>query len=129
MSHSEEQLYYACTNFCEAFFKLLCEKDKMRSEWYPDDDDCLFGVPGIDHIVFSDPATIVFWIDGTKTVVKTTKGDKFERYMGFAAACLKKMFGSTSRARAVMESFAVEQPSKEQKKTDKSLEGTDETLG
>ena len=38
MSHSEEQLYYACTNFCEAFFKLLCEKDKTRSKWCPDDE-------------------------------------------------------------------------------------------
>ena len=38
MSYSEERLYYACTNFCKAFFKLLCEKDKVRSEWCPDDE-------------------------------------------------------------------------------------------
>ena len=38
MSYSEEQLYYACVNFCKAFFKLLCEKDKMRSKWCPDDE-------------------------------------------------------------------------------------------
>lgn len=38
MSYSEERLYYACTNFCEAFFKLLCEKDKVRSEWCPNDE-------------------------------------------------------------------------------------------
>lgn len=38
MSYNEEQLFYACTNFCEVFFKLLCEKDKVRSEWCPDDE-------------------------------------------------------------------------------------------
>ena len=70
------------------------------------EDDCeeplFWGVPDIRRIVFNDPATIVFWDDGTKTVVKTCEGDKFERYMGFAAACMKKMFGSTSRAKAIM---------------------------
>ena len=30
MSNSEEQLYHACINFCEVFFKLLCEKEKIR---------------------------------------------------------------------------------------------------
>lgn len=30
MSHAEEQLYHACRNFCESFFHLLCEKEKMR---------------------------------------------------------------------------------------------------
>lgn len=38
MSYSEERLYYACTNFCEAFFMLLCEKDKIKSKWCPDDE-------------------------------------------------------------------------------------------
>lgn len=66
------------------------------------DDPPMWGVPDIRRIVFNDPATIVFWDDGTKTVVKTCEGDKFERYMGFAAACMKKMFGSTSRAKAIM---------------------------
>lgn len=36
MSYSEEELYFACINFCEAFFQLLCEKDKIRSKWCPD---------------------------------------------------------------------------------------------
>lgn len=76
-----------------------------------------WGIPDIDHIVFSDPATIVFWEDGTKTVVKCMNGEKFERYAGFMAACMKKMFGSTSRAKAIMNECIVEQePSKKKKK-------------
>ena len=61
-----------------------------------------FGIPGIDRILFNDPATIVFWEDGTKTVVKCMTGEKFERYAGFAAAVMKKMFGSTSAAKSFM---------------------------
>lgn len=75
----------------------------------------LWGIPDIDRIVFSDPATIVFWSDGDKTVVKTCSGDRFERYAGFAMACMKKMFGSTSRAKSVMNHFAVDQEPKEKK--------------
>ena len=34
MSHSEEQLYYACMNFCESFFYHLCEKEKIKREFH-----------------------------------------------------------------------------------------------
>lgn len=67
-----------------------------------DPDAFAFGIPGIDRILFNDPATIVFWEDGTKTVVKCMAGEKFERYAGFAAAVMKKMFGSTSAAKSFM---------------------------
>ena len=33
----------------------------------------------IDHVVFNDPATIVFWKDGTKTVTKCHAGDTFNK--------------------------------------------------
>lgn len=36
MSKSEEQLYYACMNFCESFFHLLCEKEKVRHSFHDD---------------------------------------------------------------------------------------------
>ena len=69
----------------------------------------LWGIPDINRVIFCDPATIVFWEDGTKTIVKTCDGDKFERYMGFAVACMKKMFGSTSRAKKILDEVAVDQ--------------------
>lgn len=75
----------------------------------------MWGIPDIDHIVFSEPATIVFWDDGTKTVCKCMEGEKYERYAGFMACCMKKMFGSTSRAKSVMRYFTIEQTPKEKK--------------
>lgn len=48
----------------------------------------------IKDVKFSGPATIVFWTDGTKTVVKCRKGDKFDSEKGIAMACAKKLLGN-----------------------------------
>lgn len=50
----------------------------------------------IDKVVFNDPATIILWKDGTKTIVKVQEGDKFSKECGFAMAVCKKVFGNTS---------------------------------
>ncbi len=46
-------------------------------------------------VIFHDPATIVFWSDGTKTVVKCQPGDTFDPEKGLAMAIVKKMMGNT----------------------------------
>ena len=93
-----------------------CELEAVIDEY--DEPDC-WGIPDIDRVVFSEPATIVFWTDGTKTVVKCMPGEKFEKYAGFMAACMKKMFGSTSRAKAIMNECIYDQPKPEKKKKKK----------
>lgn len=93
---------------CEGHCEYCCD-DLYGTE--PD----MWGIPDIDRIIFSDPATIVFWADGEKTVVKTCEHDRFEPYVGFAMACMKKMFGSTSRAKSVMNYFTIDQLPKEKK--------------
>lgn len=56
------------------------------------------------RIIFNNPATIVFWEDGTKTVVKLSKGEKFNSYNAFCAALAKKIFENNSRVRAIVKS-------------------------
>lgn len=48
---------------------------------------------GIDKVIFNEPATIILWKDGTKTVVKAVD-EPFDREKGFAMAVLKKMAGN-----------------------------------
>lgn len=48
----------------------------------------------IKNVIFNPPATIVFWTDGTKTVVKCGKGDKWDSEKGLAMACAKKLLGN-----------------------------------
>ena len=49
-----------------------------------------------DRIIFNPPATIVFWKDGTKTVVKCAEGEKFDPYTGFCYAFTEHFLGSIS---------------------------------
>lgn len=44
------------------------------------------------RVIFNNPATIVFWNDGTKTIVKCSEHDIFTKEGGFAAALAKKMY-------------------------------------
>ena len=55
----------------------------------------LDNIPEVKKIIFNDPATIVYWKDGTKTIVKCQKGDDFDLEKGFAMAFLKKCWGNT----------------------------------
>lgn len=48
----------------------------------------------IKKVIFNDPATIVFWEDGSKTIVKCQSNDKYDKMTGFAMACAKYMFGN-----------------------------------
>lgn len=51
-------------------------------------------IPEIKNVIFNDPATIVFWDDGTKTVVKCQDGDEFDPEKGLAMAIAKKAYGN-----------------------------------
>lgn len=51
-------------------------------------------MPTIKNVVFNPPATIVFWADGTKTVVKASN-EEFDAEKGLAMAITKKMLGNT----------------------------------
>lgn len=51
--------------------------------------------PEIKNVIFNDPATIVFWNDGTKTVVKCSEDDVFDPEKGLTMAITKKIYGPT----------------------------------
>jgi len=51
-------------------------------------------LPSIERLIFNDPATIVYWNDGTKTVVKCQQGDTFSAETGLMAAMLKRFMGN-----------------------------------
>jgi len=51
-------------------------------------------VPEIERVIFNGPATIVFWSDNTKTIVKCMEGELFDEEKGIAMAFIKKMYGT-----------------------------------
>lgn len=60
-------------------------KTQNRMSWY---------TPEIDQVIFNDPATIVYWKDGTKTVVQA-RDEAFDPEKGLAMAISKKAMGNT----------------------------------
>lgn len=53
-------------------------------------------VPEIKNVIFNYPSTTVLWSDGTKTVVKCQKGDKYSMETGLALCIAKKALGNNS---------------------------------
>lgn len=59
----------------------------------------------IRKVIFNDPATIVLWSDGTKTVVKCGSEDSFDMEKGLAMAIVKKMAGNDNRFHKVFKQY------------------------
>ena len=84
--------------------------------------------PFKDHIkdvIFNDPATIVFWIDGSKTVVKCQKGETFDPEKGLAMAISKKVLGNDY---GYYETFAKHVGRYNKKRGKKALKETNESV-
>lgn len=47
----------------------------------------------IERVTFNNPATIIHFTDGTKTIVKATENDKYNPTVGFLYAYFEKMSG------------------------------------
>lgn len=85
---------------------LLEPASELTLKYKQIEDDCkrvfnsLYGrsnsmrVPEIKDVIFNAPATIVFWADGTKTVVKANGDDDFNPEVGLAMAISKKALGN-----------------------------------
>lgn len=62
----------------------------------------------IENVIFNDPATIVIWGDGSKTVVKCQDGDEFDKEKGLAMAISKKVLGNKSNFNNTFKHFIGE---------------------
>lgn len=70
----------------------------------------------IKDIIINDPATIILWKDGTKTIVKCQPVDTFDPEKGIAMAILKKLYGNSGFYKDIFE------PAIEKYELKKSLE-------
>lgn len=72
-----------------------------------------------ERVIRNGPAMVVFWKDGTKTVVKRKKGEPDNIYHAFTAALAKKIFGSNSKVNSIVGSVIDER--KKSKKIAKNI--------
>ena len=75
-------------------------------------------VPEVERILRSGNATIVFWDDGDKTIVKKAPDEADSDYIAFTAALGKKIYGSNSKLSRFIKSKIEYQKPKEPKKTE-----------
>ena len=81
-----------------------CYNDILSVEKYKASIELRVDIPGmIDRVIFNDPATIILWKDGSKTVVKRSEDDIWDPEKGFCMAIIKKLYGRTSFIKRFME--------------------------
>ena len=58
-------------------------------------------------IIINGPATIFFWKDGAKTVVKCMEGDRNDLYNAYCIAVTKRLAGSNSKIKSILKSADI----------------------
>ena len=76
--------------------KMVAEKNRKKIDAFIDT---------IDKVYFNNPATVIKWKDGTKTVVKCQKGDTYDAEKGFAMALIKGLFDNSSYFNTIFEKW------------------------
>lgn len=68
----------------------------------------------IKEVIFNDPATIILWKDGTKTVVKVQEGETFDEEKGLAMAIAKRALGDKGNFNEVFKKYVKNEPEKKE---------------
>lgn len=86
---------------------MAIDYSRQSTERAEKNDIVRFGMRNVNirKVVFNDPATIVFWSDNTKTVVKCGPDDIFDKEKGLALAIVKKMAGNDNRFHKVFKQW------------------------
>ncbi|MBO5887504.1 MAG: hypothetical protein J6Q60_05735 [Bacteroidaceae bacterium] len=71
--------------------------------------NCYVSPFGISNVIFNNPATIVLWDDGTKTVVKCQEGDEYSEEVGLALCFAKKALGNKPNFNNVFKKWIPEE--------------------
>lgn len=92
---------YACTLTKEELAKMF-----SGIRFYSKDSP-MFGI-SIKDVRFSPPATIVFWSDNTKTVVKAQSGELYDKEKGLMACIIKRITGNTGKYNELFKKYIKE---------------------
>lgn len=63
-------------------------------------------IPRVERVIVNKRATVVFWEDGDKIVVRRRKGDKQSREVAVLYAIAEKALGSKTKRSAFIEAVA-----------------------
>lgn len=86
---------------------MVIDYSRQSKERAEKNDTVKFGMCSVSirKVIVNDPATVVLWSDGTKTVVKCGPEDTFDMEKGLAMAIVKKMAGNDNRFHKVFKQY------------------------
>ena len=97
----DEDCPFYCEDLCDDCDECCDDDNDHYDDYYEGLEDIndfvTFVRLTIKDVIFNDPATIVKWIDGTKTVVVARDGDVYNKDFGLMACILKKCAGCSGR--------------------------------
>lgn len=99
---------FACDQVsARTYERTLINYYRYTKEYTKKNDIVKFGMCNVSirKVIFNDPATVVLWSDGTKTVVKCGPEDSFDMEKGLAMAIVKKMAGNDNRFHKVFKQY------------------------
>lgn len=63
-------------------------------------------IPEVERYIINENATILFWSDGSKTISKRDKEDKFDKELGYLFAYFQKKYkGSNASRKRVLDTI------------------------
>lgn len=92
----DHSLWTAMPTVTVTFRDMMCSLDTPLSI-APVVTPCVRSTAQIRKVIYNDPATIVLWDDGTKTVVKCHDGDTYSKQVGLLMCIAKKLYGNRGR--------------------------------
>lgn len=115
-----EGLLYRSRSIVTAEIEGVIDDIEAVARVWPTKQSCQYGLsnilngyqnqPKIQKVIFNNPATIILWTDGTKTVVKCQPGDVYDKEKGFAMAYLKKLLGNDNTFNKEINKWVDETP-------------------
>ena len=91
-------------NSISSYLEMLEEASKLMTALNGDSSSKKSNTVFIENVIFNDPATIVYWSDGTKTVVKA-HNEPFDKEKGLAIAISKKVLGNKGNFNDVFKKY------------------------
>lgn len=61
------------------------------------------------QVIFNEPATIVYWCDGSRTVVKCQPGDAYDKEKGLAMCYMKKLRGNNGSFNKILKEWVKDE--------------------
>ena len=115
LNRSGDKVYSPVFRYRDKMYDPIFRRNEKTEYQYP------YYQPEIKNVIFNDPATIVFWTDGTKTVVKCQEGDIFDPEKGLTMAIAKKVYGNKGSYCNVIKKWCEPYHEKQEEKKHRNL--------